>query len=379
MNVLNVNNTLDPIAGGGTAERTFQMSRFLAKAGVGCSILTTNIGITAERIRMLDGVEIVAYPCLWERFYIPKFSYKEIRRLVERANVIHLMNHWTFLNALVYIIARRIGKPYVVCPAGALRIYGRSTFIKRVYNWVIGKKIIRNASRCIAIADSEIEQLQDYGVAKDRVHLIPNGIDHENIPDCGDGAFLERHGLQGVPFILFVGRLNVIKGPDLLLKAFSNVSDKLPDYHLVLVGPDGGMLALLKSLARQASIMGRVHFLGYLGGQEKYEAYRSADLLVIPSRYEAMSIVVLEAGIVGTPVLLTDKCGFDNIGDSRGACIVPASVSGIQKGLTEVLSDTAGLRAIGERLKTYVREHFTWSYIVNQYIDLYRQISPLRS
>ena len=379
MEVLNVNISLDAVTGGGTAERTFQMTRFLMKAGARCSVLTTDVGLTQERRKALSGVEVLAYPCLSRRFYIPKFSYREIQRLVERADDVHLMNHWTFLNALVYFIVRRVGKPYVVCPAGALRIYGRSKLLKRMYNWAVGKKIIRNARYCIAIGHSEIEQIQSYGVAKDRVRLIPNGIAHEDIPDCSRSEGLDRYGLQKMQFILFVGRLNAIKGPDLLLRAFCNLAWKLPNYHMVFVGPDGGMLALLKKIVRQAGIGNRVHFLGYLGGQEKYRAYCGADLLVIPSRYEAMSIVVLEAGVVGTPVLLTDKCGFDDIVDSHGAYIVPASVAGIQNGLVEMLSDASGLRTKGEGLKNYVCEHFTWNCIVNKYIDLYKQIVPLHS
>ena len=134
MKVLNVNNTIDPVTGGGTAERTFQMSRYLIKSGISCSILTTNIGLTSERIQALNGVEIIAYPCISTRFYVPKFSYKEIKQLIASVDIIHLMGHWTFLNALVYVIARRLKKPYVLCPAGSLVIYGRSKVLKRFYN-----------------------------------------------------------------------------------------------------------------------------------------------------------------------------------------------------------------------------------------------------
>ena len=151
MKILNVNHLLDPVTGGGTAERTFQMSRVLVKAGVNCSILTTNIGLTTERMKALQGVEVIALHCLSKRFYIPRFSYRKIRKLVESVDIVHLMGHWTFLNALVYFIAGRLGKPYVVCPAGALPIYGRSRVFKAIYNYFVGKKIMDNAAGYIAI------------------------------------------------------------------------------------------------------------------------------------------------------------------------------------------------------------------------------------
>jgi hypothetical protein len=143
--------SLDRVTGGGSVERTYQMSRSLAKAGEECTILTTDIGLTPERIKELEGVTVVALPCLSQRFYLPKFKYKEIVDLVRNADIIHLMTHWTFLNALVYFIAQRHKKPYVVCPAGVLLIYGRSKVIKVLYNWLIGKSLIRNATRHIAI------------------------------------------------------------------------------------------------------------------------------------------------------------------------------------------------------------------------------------
>ena len=122
MKILNVNISLDPVSGGGTAERTFQMSRFLAKTGVDCSILVTDQGLTPDRLKELQGIEVLACTCLSKRFYIPRRSYKKIWKLVERADIVHLMNHWSFLNALVYLMARALHKPYVVCPAGALPI-----------------------------------------------------------------------------------------------------------------------------------------------------------------------------------------------------------------------------------------------------------------
>jgi glycosyltransferase involved in cell wall biosynthesis len=114
--------------------------------------------------------------------------------------------------------------------------------------------------------------------------------------------------------------------------------------------------------------------VGYLSGVMKSQAYHAADLLVIPSRQEAMSIVVLEAGITGTPVLLTDKCGFDEVEKIRGGKVVPASVEGLQKGLVELLSNLDRLKLMGENLKRYTLEHFTWNSVIEKYLSLYNQV-----
>ena len=309
MKILNVNATLDPVMGGGTAERTYQLSRYFVRAGIECKILTTEMGLTADFMKTMQEVEIVALPLLTKRFYIPKYNLSRIQTMVSESDVIHLMGHWAPLIAIVCREARKLNKPYVVCPAGALNIYGRSKYLKLLYNSFVGNRIVRNASGHVAITASESIQYERYGIDRNDVLIIPNGIDCEKTHDRNDVAFRLKHGLGNDPFMLFVGRLNYIKGPDLLLNAFLNMCKRLSRYHLVFAGPDGGMLPKLRDTVAQSDAAERVHFIGYAGGAEKYWAYQAADVLVVPSRQEAMSLVALEAGVVGTPVVLTDQCG----------------------------------------------------------------------
>jgi len=366
--------SLDPVRGGGTAERTFQISRSLVRAGLQCDVLTINLNLSDERIEQLDGINLIALECLVKRYYIPKLSQQIIKDAVANADIIHLMNHWTILNALVYLSAKRQKKPYVVCPAGALPLFGRSQKFKYLYNKFIGNNIIFNANGHIAIAVNEIGNFQKYGVQPDKVSLIQNGINPEDFKSSDVDNFRHKFGLNDSPFILFIGRLNTIKGPDLLLNAFKKISEAFNDYHLVFAGPDGGMLSELKNKSEEMEIADRVHFTGYIGGEEKSSAYRAASLLAIPSRQEAMSIVVLETGIIGTPVLLTDQCGFDEVERIGGGKVVSASVEGLQNGLIGMLKDPDNLKSIGTNLKRHVINNYTWEKIINKYIKLYEEI-----
>lgn len=374
MRVLNVNVLLDPVTGGGTAERTFQMSRSLLRVGVECAILTTDIGLNAERIQQLAGVSITALPCVSKRFFVVKYSWRQLKALVAGVDVIHLMGHWSMLNVLVYILARQTGTPYVVCPAGELPLFGRSRWIKHLFNFLIGYRIVRDAAGHIAITSDELPAFERYGVAAARVTVIPNGINEADFSSDRVGQFGNRFGLGAAPFILFMGRLNPIKGPDLLLEAFCSIAHKYPGYHLVFAGPDGGLLDSLQKMTQERGLAERVHYIGYVAGRDKAEAYRAADLLVIPSRQEAMSIVVLEAGIAGTPVLLTNRCGFDEVAAVGGGQVVAATANDLAAGLESLLSDRSALTGMGERLKNHVRQHFTWEVIVERFLDLFQQI-----
>jgi glycosyltransferase involved in cell wall biosynthesis len=350
------------------------MSRFLALEGVQCTVLTIDTGLDESRVLALKQTEVVATPLLLRRFYVPKVSQKTIKSLVDAADVVHLMGHWSVLNAMVYLALRRSHKPYVVCPAGALPIFGRSRWLKHIYNFVVGNRIIRNASGWIAVTAAEFPHFENYGIPSSNVTVIPNGVSKEDFPPTDVEVFRRAKNFPNAPIILFMGRLNLIKGPDLLLRAFASIQNLIADYHLVFAGPDEGMQYALTEMARQEGIVERVHFLGFVSGNDKLAAYQSARLLVVPSRQEAMSIVALEAVISGTPVMLTDQCGFDELKSIEAGLVVPASVAGIADGLIHLLTEPDLLDRISPPLQNFVLQRYTWQSIVARYLNLYDNI-----
>jgi glycosyltransferase involved in cell wall biosynthesis len=377
MKVLNVNHLLDPRTGGGTAERTFQISRFLAKADVGTTVLALDIGLGKARADELDGVRVVTLPCVNQRYFVPRAPAGLIDRLVADADIVHLSGHWTILNALVYRSCRRQGKPFAFCPAGALTPFGRSLTLKRAYDALVGRELARSATVCVAITEQERGDFAAYGIPPERMAVIPNGIDPAQYVGAGE-PHAERHirerlNIGAAPYIFFLGRLNAIKGPDLLLEAFSRISSRFPELHLVFAGPDGGLQAALTESARQGALEGKIHFPGYLANPDKGAALRAATLLAIPSRREAMSIVVLEAGICGTPALFTDTCGLEEIAALGAGTMVEVSAAALAAGLAGLLADAPAMRAAAGRLETLVREKYLWEMQAARYVALYEQ------
>jgi glycosyltransferase involved in cell wall biosynthesis len=175
-----------------------------------------------------------------------------------------------------------------------------------------------------------------------------------------------------------MGRLNSIKGPDLLLQAFALVREKILEYHLVFAGPDGGMLPGLIEMAERAGIADRVHFLGFVNGDDKSACYHFARLLVIPSRQEAMSIVALEAGICGTPVLLTDQCGFSEVKTIDPSLETSATSEGIAEGILALLTAPSIIERAGPAFQKMVSQKYTWDAIVGEYLNLYKFILTMQ-
>jgi glycosyltransferase involved in cell wall biosynthesis len=87
-----------------------------------------------------------------------------------------------------------------------------------------------------------------------------------------------------------------------------------------------------------------------------------------------MSLVALEGGVTGTPVLLTDACGFDEVQEADGGRIVSATTRALADGLTDLLAEPAHLPAMGRRLRDLAVRQYGWPSVVQQYLDLARQL-----
>jgi len=365
---------IDPTIGAGMAVKTVNVSRAVAAAGADVRIITTDVGLQARPLPPLPGVEVVALPARPRRFPVPRSARAAMDALVRDRDALLLMSHWTAINAMAARAARRHGVPYAVCPGGALRIQGRSRALKRVYQWTVGRRLLRDASVVLATTPLEARQLADDGVPAAGIEVIPNGVDVK--PEGASAAeFRARHLPGDAPFVLFMGRLNPIKGPDLLLDAFARATAARPAWQLVYAGSDEGLETGLRRRAAGLGLPGRVRFLGHLDPAMSTGAYRASSLLAVPSRHEAMSQVALEAAVVGTPVLLTDACGFDDVARVDGGRVVRPTTDGIAAGLDDLLGRPESLPAMGERLRTFVAAEFGWPGITRRYLGLFGRMT----
>jgi glycosyltransferase involved in cell wall biosynthesis len=94
--------------------------------------------------------------------------------------------------------------------------------------------------------------------------------------------------------------------------------------------------------------------------------YKNAAFLAIPSRSEVMSMVALEAAAMGTPVLLTDRCGFDEVQEVGGGLVVAADVENLAAGLQKMIAEARNRTAMGERLRAFVLAQYAWPRVAGQ-------------
>jgi glycosyltransferase involved in cell wall biosynthesis len=362
MNILFATFSLDPERGGGTAERTRRLAQTLAATGHTCSVIALDGDAwTWEFDRA--GIATWITGAFGRRFPVPRLNAIRLRRWIRRHDVVHVLGYWNLLSASVCVAARLSGVPYVLSAAGEFASLDRPGPVKRWFHRLVGRRMIAGAASLIAITELErTETAARLGIAGSRIVVVPNGVDEPSV--AGDGRRLPPGD-----FVLFVGRLASIKGPDLLVDAFARVAERFPSVVLVMAGPDGGMRAALERRCGQLAIAERVRFLGFIDEAERVAAYRRALLLVIPSRSEAMSLVVLEAGAAAAPVLLTDRCGFDEVQGVGGGMVVQADVAALAAGLSAMLDRRDALPAMGRRLQELVRSRYGWRIMAARLAD----------
>ncbi len=361
--------SMNTVRGGGTVERILKLHQALNKmSGVNSRILSIDSGIVGAPSLHED--EFTQLPCWNRRWYIPVPRVKVVNEILKWADVVHIMNHWTIINIWIYLLVRIMNKPYVICPAGSLTVFGRSKLLKKIYHFLIGRQLIKNASAGIVISKDEITALKKDGLKDEQIFHMPNGVNESEFEYTESTLVRDHTGIREHPYILFVGRLNKIKGPDVLLDAFLLTKDCIP-HHLVFAGTDDGMQMQLNEFIIENNIQDRVHFIGHIEGDLKSSAYHTADLLVVPSRHEAMSIVALEAAISSTPVLLSDQCGFSELVEAGGAFETSPTALEISNGLLNVLNTPEKIKEMGIKGREYVRERFTWQHTAEQHLALF--------
>lgn len=239
-------------------------------------------------------------------------------------------------------------------------------WLDRVTNRLVATNVC--VSRAVADFSIKIAQLP-----RAKVVVIPNGVE---IAPFVKAERLDLTAL-GLPasarVIIAVGRLDPQKGLVHLLEAFPTLVARHDDVHLLLVG-DGPERARLTRIVAEQGLTHRVHFAGWRPDVPRL--LKSAYCLALPSLWEGMPNVVLEAMAASLPVVATSVEGVDElvVPNQTGLIVPPESSVDLSAALELLLSDSDRARAMGQAGCKRVESQFSWDKAAASYAALYRQI-----
>lgn len=361
----------------------------LAKRGHEVTVVTADLGF-----RDHEASELGVTRCEWgwrslrngvETIYLSTFArYRALtinpavvgfsRASLRRFDVVHSYGLYDLLGPAVSHFCRRQGIPYVVEPMGMYRPIIRNLELKRLYHRILGGRMVAGARFLIATSDQEKQELINAGVEASRVVVRRNGIEG---PDAlpRRGEFRNKWNIAAdAKLVLFLGRIVSKKSPDLLLEAFANWRAKgrgCENSVLVFAGPEerDRFASDLRTLAAKLDLTSSVLFVGPLYDNEKWQAYRDADVFVLPSQNENFGNTAAESAVCGTPVIVTDRCGIAPLVRRAGLVIRHDNVE-LEQALRAILEDQ-DFNALCRRGCFEMAESLSWEAPLDETERLY--------
>lgn len=277
-------------------------------------------------------------------------------------DVIHA--HTTIIPALAALLS---GRRFVVTLHGGEM--ARVASGARVARWA-NRSILRRACCVIAVSQESYNRAHDLGVPPERLRLIPNGVDCDRWAAPPKGRQTPRSERVR---LLFAGRLEHVKGPDVLLRAISLVSADRA-MHLEIAGAGN----LMDSLREQASVCPhQVTFLGRLSEAELIRTLHRCDIVVIPSRSEGLPLFLLEAMAAGKPVVATRVGAIPDVLDSDAILTPPGDAEALASAVERLVADPA-LRDKLSKANLALSARFDWRRIAAETAEALRKCTNCR-
>lgn len=211
------------------------------------------------------------------------------------------------------------------------------------------------------------------GLPVSKICVIPNGVDAARFTQAPP-ADLAQFGIPAQSrTLLFVGRFDPQKGPFVLLAATKDLLPRHDDLHLLLVG-DGPLGEKMRAWVAKENLQSRIHFAGRRN--DVPTLFRAADLFVLPSLWEGLPNVVLEAMAAGIPIVASRVEGVsDLLDDNRTGLIVPPNSSAdLAEAIDRLLADPEHGRQMGRQAQHIVQAGFGWERIVEKYEHAYHDL-----
>lgn len=365
LRVLQVIPTLDRA---GAEKQMFLLSAALPRERFAVEVAAlTRLGPLREALR----AERIPVHAIGKRWKVDPLALAKLIRLM-RAGRYDVIHTWLFAaNSYGRVAARYAGRPAVVVSEMAVDLWkgrGERLVDQRLASW---------ANRVVGNSEAVVAFYHELGVPRERLLCIPSGIGNEEPPPVDPAEVRAEFGFEsGDPLLLFAGRLAPQKCVADLLDALDLLQHILPNLRTLIAG-DGPLRERLEARASAFHLLesGRVRFLGHRDDVPRLLA--AADLLVLPSRFEGLPNVVLEAMRFRKPVVATRAPGTaEVVVDQETGLLVPVGDRRVlAEAIRGVIENPDLARALGEGGRRRVEREYNLRVMVDRYAALYESLA----
>ena len=355
------------------------LGKALVNKGHEVTVCTTNIkdensllGMPLDEKMTLDGISVYYEAVVNKQWgYSPSLK-NRIKQEIKKTDIVITHFHYQYASYIGGVLARKNKKPLIVFSHGSLNKRGvlrKNAILKYFYINLFEKKNFNNA----AFIAFNCEEERELSYFNKNGHVIPNGIDpveFSSITSLPLGSNLYPE-IVNKRVYLFLGRLNYKqKGLEILLPAFHKAVLKDPMIHLVIAGPDeNGGESLVRKAILDYKISKNVTLTGMLNDNEKNIVLQAADVFVLPSPSEGLSIALLEALYMSLPIITTTGVGLHKrIKQENAGVVIDYDIEQLFKAILYFIEDTKITQMKGKGRKI-IKSGFTWNKIAEQFLE----------
>lgn len=360
MKILSFVSSLD-MSSGGPSRSVPMLVKGLAELGVDITLMT--IRSENMNIHSLEGTSAKL------KVLSPSFSRKEIAKYLadERFELIQIQSVWEMPYHKVILEARKQNIPYIVTPRGMLEPWSLSQkkWKKKLAWWLYQRNDVQKSACVFTTAKMEAEHVSNLGITTCKA-VIPNGIETDAYP-C-------KTSVEGVKKqVLFLSRVHVKKGIELLFEAWKRLHSDYVDWQLLVIG--NGEAEYIHSLENRVESLGlkdSIKILPPVFGEAKIKVYQESALFCLPSFSENFGMVIAEAMSCGTPVITTTNCPWEILNETNTGWCVDLSVDNLERALREAMGmDANALYGMGQRASKFIFDNFDYRSVTRKTLRLY--------
>ncbi len=360
MKVLTFVSSID-LSSGGPSRSVPMLVKGLAELGVDITLMT--IRSENMNVHALEGTTAKL------KVLEPSFTRKEIAQYLKekKFHLIQIQSMWDWPYHKVMVEARKQGIPYIVTPRGMLEPWSLSQkkWKKKLAWWLYQRNDVQKSVCVFTTAKMEADHVSDLGITTYK-SVIPNGIETDGYP-C-------KTSVEGVKKqVLFLSRVHVKKGIELLFEAWKRIHPENADWQLLVIG--NGEAEYIHSLENRVESLGLkdcIKILPPVFGDAKIKVYQESALFCLPSFSENFGMVIAEAMSCGTPVITTTNCPWSILNDTNTGWCIDLSVDNLEHALREALTmSSTDLYDMGQKASSLIYENFDYRSVTRKTLRLY--------
>ena len=336
---------------------------------------------------IFSNIETIYLPSFFLRklyYTLPNFcrEFDVLCKLVSElgCEIIQACNYF-YLTSIVPIFVKKKSHIPIILTENVLPgytwFYGNAIIdsVAKLYTYSVGRWVLNSYDRLVLLTKKCTRAMEEFGVPREKISRIPNGIDLESFKlDLDIGRLRDELSIkQDDKVLLFIGRLAQVKRVEIIIALTKLLLKDGFNIKTIIVG-DGPSREYYEKLAEP--IKTNVIFTGWLHRKQTFKYYHIADVFVLPSLSEGLPTVLLEASATGKPCVASNVGGISDIvlHEQTGYLVDRSKINLYAHYVKTLLTNDDLSRKMGQKATEYVEENFNWDTIVNKYDKMYRQI-----